>query len=60
MTILTVEDLRRACQAAQTDTLERIERLLIEQRDLRREVADLCGRLDQLEPRLDAVEGEVM
>lgn len=26
----------------------------------RREIADLTSRLDQLEPRMDAIEGEVM
>lgn len=55
---MTIEQLREATKAACTDLERRIRELRYELHTANAEIGDLRDRLDQVEPRLDAVEAE--
>lgn len=57
---MTLEKLHEATKAAFTALERQIRELRYELHNASAEIADLRDRLDQVGPRLDAVEAEVM
>lgn len=60
MAIETIEQLRKATKAALTDLEGQIRELRYQLHNASAEIGDLRDSLDQLAPRLDAVEAETM